>query len=210
MTHQSTKAFKSIISVIFCIGLLLSLVHLSVAQQRDTIPSGNLSDTLVQDNRPIEKIESYAKRYDPRKAMLYAAVFPGSGQFYNKKCWKMPLVYGGFIGLITVVDFYQVQHVRFKNDLYVLINDPKSNNGLSPDLLTADQLRSIVDKARRQRDFFIILTGFMYILQMVDAHVDAHLKEFDLNPKLQLTVEPSMENNYLVGRSTGLTLKLRF
>jgi hypothetical protein len=45
---------------------------------------------------------------------------------------------------------------------------------------------------------------------MVDAHVDAHLKEFDLNPKLQISLEPTMENNYLVGRSTGLALKLRF
>jgi hypothetical protein len=193
------------------IGVLLFVFNFCFAQDgRDTIPSGNLSDTLVQDNRPVEKIESYAARYDPRKAMLYAAVFPGSGQLYNKKYWKMPLVYGGFIGLISVVNFYQTQNVQFRNDLYDLINNPSLNGGLSPDFLTTDQLRTLVDRTRRERDFFIILTGFFYILQMVDAHVDAHLKEFDLNPKLQLSVEPSIENNFLIGRSTGLALKLRF
>jgi hypothetical protein len=193
------------------IGILLFVFNFCFSQDgRDTIPSGNLSDTLVQDNRPIEQIESYASRYDPRKAMLYAAVFPGSGQFYNKKYWKMPLVYGGFIGLITVVDFYQKQNIKFKNDLFDLLNDPSLNNGVSPDNYTPDQLRKVVDKTRRERDFFIILTGFFYILQMVDAHVDAHLKEFDLNPKLQLSVEPTLENNLLVGRSTGFALKIRF
>jgi hypothetical protein len=193
------------------IGILLFVFNFCFSQDgRDTIPSGNLSDTLVQDNRPIEQIESYASRYDPRKAMLYAAVFPGAGQAYNKKYWKIPLVYGGFGGLIYGVTFYQKLNVRIKNDLFDLLNNPSLNGGLSPDNLTTDQLRSIVDRTRRERDFFIILTGFFYILQMVDAHVDAHLKEFDLNPKLQLSVEPTLENNLLIGRSTGFALKIRF
>jgi hypothetical protein len=195
------------------IGILLFVFNFCFSQDgRDTIPSGNLSDTLVQTNRPVEKIESYAARYDPRKAMLYAAVFPGSGQFYNKKYWKIPLVYGGFGGLIYGVSIYQKLNLRFKNDLYDLLNDPTLNGGVSPSPynLTTDQLRTVIDRTRRERDFFIILTGFFYILQMVDAHVDAHLKEFDLNPKLQITLEPTMENNLMIGRNTGVALKLRF
>jgi hypothetical protein len=210
MKYGSTKAFKSISSAALCISLLLSVINISHAQENDTIPSGNLADTLAQDNRQVEEIKSYATRYDPRKAMLYAAVFPGSGQLYNKKYWKIPLVYGGFGALLYGVNYYHELNVRFKSDLYDLLNDPTSGGGLSPDGLTTDQLRTVVDQTRRERDFFIILTGFFYILQMVDAHVDAQLKEFDLNPKLQLTIEPTMENNYLVGRSTGLALKLRF
>ena len=192
------------------IGILLFVFNFCFSQENDTIPSGNLADTLVQNSRPIEKIESYAARYDPRKAMLYAAVLPGAGQFYNKKYWKMPLVYGGFAAFIYGANFYHGLNVDFKNDLYDLLNDPTLNGGVSPDNLTTDQLRSVVDRTRRERDFLIILTGFFYILQMVDAHVDAHLKEFDLNPKLQITLEPTMENNYMIGRSTGLALKLRF
>ena len=76
--------------------------------------------------------------------------------------------------------------------------------------LTTNQLRTIVDKARRERDFMIILMGGMYILQMIDAHVDSHLKEFDLNPKLQVSLEPSMDQNAFAGRTMGLALVVRF
>ena len=71
---------------------------------------------------------------------------------------------------------------------------------------TTDQLRKIVDFARRNRDYFVILTGFMYILQMVDAHVDAHLKEFDINPKLHVRVEPA----YMPGNAVGMGIAFRF
>ncbi len=192
-------------------GILLFSIHFCSAQEitNDTIPRGNLADTLSQDSRPVEPIESYAKRYDPRKAMLYAAVMPGAGQFYNKKYWKMPLVYGGFAGFVYGINFYQDNYLRYKEELFGLINDPGSG-GLSPSGLTEDQLRTLVDQTRRERDFLIILTGFFYILQMVDAHVDAHLKEFDLNPKLQVRIEPMMENDLLVGRNTGVALRIRF
>jgi len=195
------------------VGILLFSIHFCSAQEikNDTIPRGNLADTLAQDSRPVETIESYAKRYDPRKAMLYAAVMPGAGQFYNKKYWKMPLVYGGFTGFVYGINFYQDNYLRFKEELFGLINDPTSNGAsLSPSLLTEEQLRTLVDRTRRERDFLIILTGFFYILQMVDAHVDSHLKEFDLNPKLQVRIEPMIENDLLVGRNTGVAVRIRF
>jgi len=195
------------------LGIFLILINFCYAQEikTDTIPSGNLADTLVQDARPVEPIESYAKRFDPRKAMLYAAVMPGAGQFYNKKYWKMPLVYGGFAAFLYGINFYQTNYLLYKEELFVMINDPSSgSSSLSPSGLTEEQLRTLVDRTRRERDFLIILTGFFYILQMVDAHVDAHLKEFDLNPKLQVRLEPMMENNLLLGRSTGLALRIKF
>lgn len=192
------------------LGILLFWIHFCSAQEitNDTIPRGNLADTVAQDSRPVEPIESYAKRYDPRKAMLYAAVMPGAGQFYNKKYWKMPLVYGGFAVTLTLVTFYDQQHTKFRKELFGVLNDPAG--GLGPSRLTTNQLRLGINKARRERDFYIILTGFWYILQMVDAHVDAHLKEFDLNPKLQVRIEPMMENDLLVGRNTGVAVRVRF
>jgi hypothetical protein len=76
--------------------------------------------------------------------------------------------------------------------------------------LTTGQLRTIVDKARRERDFMVILMGGMYLLQMVDAHVDSHLKEFDLNPNLQVSIEPAMRQNAMTGTTTGLALVFKF
>jgi hypothetical protein len=161
------------------------------------------------DTRPVEPMESYATRYDPRKAIFYAAVLPGLGQIYNKKYWKLPFVYGGFGALIYVDHFYHTEYKKYTNELFDILNDPNSG-GISPEGLTEDQLRTLIDKARRERDFFIILTGMFYILQIVDAHVDAHLKEFDLNPKLQVRIEPMMENSLQFGRTRGMALIFKF
>ena len=152
-------------------------------------------------------LQSYAERYDPRKAIMYAAVLPGLGQIYNKKYWKLPLVYGGFIGFGYGISFYQKEYTKYKAELFDIL---ESNAQLSESGLSEPQLRSIVDKARRERDFFIILMAGMYLLQMVDAHVDAHLKEFDLNPNLHVRLQPVWESDMLTGRSVGLSVKFRF
>jgi Family of unknown function (DUF5683) len=175
-----------------------------VVGERDTVKIDAVDVPQVEQATPIS---SYAKRFDPRKALLYAAVFPGSGQVYNKKYWKLPIVYGGFFGGIYLVSFYQEQHTRYRKDLFELIND---QTAINPNGFTQDQLRSLVDKARRERDYFLVLTGLWYILQMVDAHVDAHLKEFDLNPKLKVSLEPHMERNSMIGRSNGMSLIVKF
>lgn len=153
------------------------------------------------------EIKSYATRYDPRKAALYAALLPGLGQVYNKKYWKLPLVYGGFIGFGYGINFYQTGYKKYKGELFDILEteDPFSASGY-----TEDQLRTIVDRYRRERDFMIILMAGMYLLQIVDAHVDAHLKEFDLNPNLHVRLQPTWESDILTGRSAGFSIKFRF
>lgn len=186
--------------------LLMSVLAFSQEVKPDSIKIIRSPDTVLYNTgEPIE-IKSYATRYDPRKALLYSAVFPGMGQFYNKKYWKMPLVYGGFATIIVVVDFYAKANRDFRNDLFIKLSDPTPDNSFP----TVEQLRRAEVRSRRERDFFIILGGVWYMLQLVDAHVDAHLKEFDLNPKLQVKLEPMMENNPLVGRNTGVALRIRF
>jgi hypothetical protein len=170
------------------------------------------SDTLrtVNDSARQEfNIKSYSSRFDPRKALLFSAVFPGAGQIYNKKYWKAPLVWGGFAAGIFVVSEYQRQHLDFRNQLFDRINDiPLPTTGR---VLTEDQLRNLVDRTKRERDFFLIMTSLWYILQMVDAHVDAHLKEFDLNPELKTRarIEPSLKQDAFFGRVAGVSLKVR-
>jgi hypothetical protein len=158
-------------------------------------------------NRKVVTIETYAKRFDPRKALFYSAVLPGAGQAYNKKYWKIPLIYGGFWGLIAVVKYYDGVQLKYKNALFEMINYPDKPVYTGISNATAEpELRSRIDYARRQRDYFMILTGFFYILQMVDAHVDAHLKEFDLNPKLHVSVEPRLSPM----QGIGMSLSVRF
>jgi len=164
--------------------------------------------TFIKGDGNVIDIESYSTRFDPRKALLFSAVLPGAGQFYNKKYWKMPLVYGGFGFLIYVANFYHTLNQKYREELFGVIND--GGGGYSPSGYTEDQLRTLVDRTRRERDFFIILNGLWYMLQMVDAHVDAHLKEFDLNPKMQVRLEPMFQNSMMTGKNTGISLIIRF
>src|SRR4051794_1251894 len=80
-----------------------------VAQQvevvRDSVETSSDSMRIMKNGKVIT-IESYAQRYQPRKALLYSAVFPGLGQAYNKKYWKLPIVYGGFAAIIGIVVVY--------------------------------------------------------------------------------------------------------
>jgi Family of unknown function (DUF5683) len=172
--------------------------------KKDIIPAVRL-DSISANNPKVISIETYAQRFNPRKAILFSAILPGMGQVYNKKYWKVPLVYGGLIGFGLVIDFYNNQNNKYRDQLFDLLN-----TGVQVSSLTETQLRSIIEKSSRQRDYFIIITGFFYILQMIDAHVDAHLKEFELNPKLKVRVEPMMDSNYYTGTSTGIVIKFRF
>jgi hypothetical protein len=215
-----------------CVLLFLCIATLAHAQDEDLMKQDSIKrgDTLrvlpavdttrkhnvapisdssvVDESGPVTRIKSYATRFNPRKAILYAAILPGSGQVYNKKYWKAPIVWGGFGFLIYAVAVSQQQYTSFKDQLFDTINEPwkPTSSGYSQ-----EQLRTLVDEARRQRDYYLILNFFWYILQMVDAHVDAHLKEFDLNPSLKVSVEPRGTGpGDMVGRSTGVALVFRF
>ena len=188
--------------VLVCVIIASSLTVVG----QDSLRSELDSDTVFLKS-DTTTLKSYASEYDPKKAILFAAILPGLGQIYNKKYWKLPLVYGGFIGFGYGVNFYQTGYKKYKNELFDILEtgEPVSASGFDE-----ASLRRIVDKYRRERDFFIILSAGMYLLQMIDAHVDAHLKEFDLNPTLQVSIQPTMNNDMLTGRTTGISLILKF
>lgn len=193
------------------IAAFIVLIIPAVAQESDSLRSPETLQLLEADSA---KMAEYAKRYDPRKALLYAAVFPGLGQIYNKKYWKLPLVYGG-IGIIGYwIHYYQDIHNEYRGHLFFnLENNLARDNDLNPNVnLETGQLRRIVDRARRERDFMIILMGGMYLLQIVDAHVDAHLKEFDLIPqfKRRVSIEPTVSQSAWAGVQTGISIRFRF
>ena len=169
------------------------------------------TDTLST-KRDTTELTSYATRYDPRKAILFAAILPGLGQVYNKKYWKIPLVYGGIAATGYAINFYNTGYKKYKNQLfYNLETNPGNENAQHPESkFTTSQLRTITNKYRRERDFMIIIMAGVYILQLVDAHVDAHLKEFDLNPNLHVRLEPTWENDIIMGQTKGIALKFRF
>lgn len=173
-------------------------------------------DSLVVESQDTVLLKSYASRYNPRRALLLAAVVPGLGQVYNKKYWKLPLVYGGMFATGYAINYYNELYRDYKFVLFTALENGLGENQIDTDLnlnlgmkTTVRGYRNAVDKAQRERDFMMIIMGLVYVLQIVDAHVDAHLKEFDLNPKLQVRLEPMLEQNSLIGRQTGLSLVFR-
>ncbi len=197
------------------------LVVFALLMSQQTLAQNDSTSTrpVVIEREPISietgdtvAIKSYAERFNPRKALLYAAVVPGLGQIYNKKYWKLPLVYGGFAAVTWNITRFNDVYKKYKVDLYNNLeqgltddNDENPKTGI-----TTGQYRTVVNRARRERDFWVIMMGAMYILQIVDAHVDAHLKEFDLNPNLQVSLEPMIDQDQLTGRQSGFSLVVKF
>lgn len=186
------------------IGVLLYMMAVPALAQSDSIPVLTV-DTADQE---IREIDTYASRFIPRRASLYSAILPGTGQIYNKKYWKVPIVYGGFVALGLTVDFYSDLYTEYRSQLFRLLDDPSY---VPPSGASQDQLRSAIDDARRERDFWMIMTGVFYLLQIADAHIDAHLKEFELNPDLRVSLTPFSERVPMAGvYQSGMSLTIRF
>lgn len=199
----------------FIIIAFLIIGAKSFAQDRPVLINDSINhvqnDSLIIEGDPIENaelIEMKARQFDPRKAGLYSAVLPGLGQAYNKKYWKMPIIYGGFIGLAYGIDFYHNQYNLYRGELFEIL---ETGAAVSPILeFNEDQLRARIQDNRRERDFLIVLTAVLYFLNIADAHIDAHLKEFDLNEKLKLVVDPALTQPQNSSLQAGLSLSLKF
>lgn len=141
---------------------------------------------------------------DVKKATTLACICPGAGQIYNKSYWKVPFVVGGFASLIYCIDWNNRGYQRFQR-AYSLRSaydaNPEAYPGGSPDefsgRIAANTLKSYKDSYRRNRDLCIIITAGLYILQIVDAHVDAHLKDYDISDDLSMNLEPLIDYPYV-------------
>ena len=147
---------------------------------------------------------------NPTKAVLYSAIFPGFGQFYNRKYWKLPLVYGGFMGFAYAISWnnknLQDCAEAYKDLAYDLANYAENPekwhqswqnfvaSGAEPSSRFNDNFRTQLkrwrDYSRRNRDLSIILTAGFYLICMADAYVDAQLFDFDISPDLSLHIDP--------------------
>lgn len=159
---------------------------------------------------------------DPRKAVWMSLLIPGGGQIYNHKYWKLPIVYGGFVGCIYALTWNQSTYKDYQNAYVdIMDNDPetKSYEDFLPphyeiDSYTTDWLKDVFkkrkDKYRRYRDLSIFAFAGMYIISAIDAYVDAELSHFDISSDLSLRVEPSIIIDNRGAASSGFSLALRF
>jgi len=144
------------------------------------------------------------------KAALMSALLPGLGQAYNKSYWKIPVLYAGLGTLVyfarTNNEDYQKYYQAYK---YRLDGDSTTNDTENPNLSNEDILVR-KDYYRRNRDLSYILIGVVYVLNIVDAYVDAQLKEFDISDNLSLRTSPWISPSLDGKQMAGVTLRLSF
>jgi hypothetical protein len=168
---------------------------------------------VIDRKSPLLLPETYSDKFSapmymfkptPRKAVIYSAIFPGLGQIYNRKYWKLPILYGGFVGFtyaITWNNGYYRDYLGGYQD--IMDSNPETNRwqnllpfGMDPESVDqkwfTDVLQQRKDYYRYYRDLSIIGTFALYLLAIVDSYVDAQLFDFDMSPDLSMRIEPAL------------------
>jgi len=141
-------------------------------------------------------------KISPRRAAIYSAILPGLGQAYNKKYWKIPVVYSIFAFMLFVVDDNNSKYQKFKE---AYINYDKNPPDWLPSYMTKDLVKTRKDTFRRDRDLSIIVTAGFYLLNILDANVDAHMMDYDISDDLSLKIIPEYEKLYGYQKSKANT-----
>ncbi len=186
---------------LLCLPLLLSTVLVGKACNAQ-------SDTAVT-RRIITDTLDWRYDHSPRKATILSAVLPGAGQVYNHKYWKVPIVLGGLGVSYYFIRENNSQYQRYK-DAYIAIidGDPATVDEFNG-AYSSQSVLNVADTYRRWRDLSYIAIGAVYILNIVDANVDAHFVSFDVGTDLSLQVSPSLYTaaQGAPGLSIALTLR---
>lgn len=182
--------------------LLLLCFAFPTLAQNDSL--ANIKDSLA-----LAKAEKKRNYSGPRRASIMSACLPGLGQAFNKKVWKIPIIYAGLggFGYMFVVNNKQYNYYR-NNLIREADGDPATLNTTRYD---QSQLQIQKITYRKRRDVAAVGIVIIYILNIVDANVDAHLKTFDVSDDLSFRIEPWQSSYYIgngVRTAAGLSLKL--
>ncbi|MRX63848.1 DUF5683 domain-containing protein [Maribacter luteus] len=195
-------------------------------QENDSIPKAkdSLDLELKEEGIVVQDIMVEKKKeinpLAPSKAAFYSAVLPGLGQVYNKRYWKVPIVYAALgVGVYAYKyndDYYKRFRTAYKRRLAGFTDDEfydingDNVEGADPDL-DSDDLEYQQENYQRDRDLSLVLTIAMYALNIIDANVDAHLKQFNVDEDLSLDVHPYLNLNPVTSDPNyGLAFTIKF
>lgn len=131
---------------------------------------------------------TYRALHKPNKATFMSSLVPGLGQYYNQKYWKIPIIYGGFTGLIYYASYNNFVYKKYRRE-YKWATDPDPNIQKKSKYPAANTER-LKDTWRRYRDICFIGIGALYLLQVIDANVDAHFFDFTIDKDLSIKADP--------------------
>ncbi len=156
----------------------------------------------------------------PSKAAFYSAVLPGLGQIYNRRYWKLPIVYGAIgTGVYAYIynddlynrfrDAFKRRRAGFTDDEFYDVN----NSGISPGNpdLSDQALQDAQERYQRDRDLALLITIALYALNIIDANVDAHLRQFNVDDNLTFDLQPYLEYHPITSDPNyGVSLTFKF
>jgi hypothetical protein len=160
----------------------------------------------------IQKAKS-TKKHSPTKAAMLSATLPGLGQIYNRKYWKVPIVYAGIGAVVYFVNFNNNEYQNWRKAyLYRVDGNPNTIDDYPN--YSADVLERAMNYYRRNLEISYIAGGLVYVLNILDASVDAHLFDFDVSEDLTINLQPGFVpipyGNSYKGVATGISLRVRF
>jgi len=187
-------------------------------------------DTTQTDSTAYKYYFDLTKRPDAIKAVWLGVIFPGAGQMYNRSYWKLPIVYGAFMGCGYAINWTSNRYTNYKTaymDLYndieagTVSEDPgKSYIAIIPygyDLSRVGGASTWVNTLKNQqsiyhryRDYSILATVIVYALSLIDAYVDAQLFDYDISPDLTLNVEPQIYYDLQHRHNAEIKLAIQF
>lgn len=175
-----------------------------IVPEMDTIATS----VVITDSVPAKKKRDWNTwRPNPKRAMWLAIVLPGAGQIYNRKYWKLPIFYGGFVGCLYALSWNgQMYHDYSQAYVDLMDNDPNTQSyndflhlGTTIDESNKAHYQEIFskrkDRYRKWRDLSVFALIGVYALSVIDAYVDASLSEFDISDDLSLRVAPTIIND---------------
>ena len=165
------------------------------------------ADTIAADTIELSKAQRRINRQiayasflpDPQKSLWYALAFPGLGQIYNRKYWKLPIVYGGALGVAYAISLNGSKYSDYKRAyIEATDNNPNTNYHLQviptgyPESSAETYVKNRMNTYRNYRDISIVVGVAFYAITIIDAYVDAQLAGFDISPDLTMKVKPSL------------------
>jgi len=146
----------------------------------------------------------------PARAAMLSATLPGLGQIYNRKYWKVPIIYAGFGVLVYYIDLNNTLYQDYRTAYYYRIDGNPHTEDDKPRYST-DMLNRAMNHYRRNLEITYLLTAALYILNILDANVDAHLMDFDISEDLSMRIEPAIERfSHTTQPKPGLKLTFNF
>ena len=194
----------------FFLLLLLQLIclHSYGQQKNDSAVVSAPKDTDTTGKNILKEDTALVRKHSPRAATWRSAVLPGWGQAYNKKYWKIPIVYAA-LGTTAATFFYNLKTYKQLRQAYIYLSDtiPSNDALIEPEFinLSPESIRSYRSSFRQNVDYSVLFFVLFWGLNIVDATVDAHLKSFDVSNDVTLKVKPFFNLN-----TTGISLVFSF